>query len=157
MENNEPIKYSQPTPEACSEILLPGEKIQGFIDMLSEFEHSLAPRGAVERMLVETIVINNWRSWRMRVLETALVRDEIDRRTQSYPVTDREDAKQDVCEAVGAYRSLTDQSRILELFRRGESRYTRGSDAALRLLLDLRQRKAAPPASHSPELPVDGN
>jgi len=153
MENNEPIKYSQPTPEACSEIVLPGEKVQVFIDMLAEFEHSLAPADPVEKMLVETIVINNWRSWRMRVLETALVVDEMDRRAESSPSAEGDEP----FEVAKAYRSLADQSRILDLFRRGESRYTRGSAEALRLLLDLRQRKASPSASHSPERPDDAN
>ena len=120
-------------------IVLHGESLKRFNALLTALTEELQPQTGIESALVENMAVARWRQMRLWGMEKAGISYEIQRQ-ESAPGT------QDVLQcdsptrAALAFRTLSDQSRSLELMNRYEARYDRQYGRALERLMQLREK-----------------
>jgi len=113
-------------------ITIEGENPARFNEVLASLVADLQPQTPVECMLVENLAVARWRTMRIWVLENAAVSHEIRRQTGQYEAENRP------TRAALAYRTLTDETRWLDVFNRYESRFDRQFSRSLQRLNELR-------------------
>lgn len=111
-------------------IVLTGEDPSRFEALLDELYAEFHPVGPVENALVETLAVSRWRQMRLWALEGAGLNYQIARQEESVDPSTR---------AALAFRTLSDQSRSLELLNRYESRYDRQFGRTLARLTAFRE------------------
>jgi hypothetical protein len=117
-------------------IVLPGESQEEFDELLSSYLIEHQPETPTERTLIENMAIARWRQQRAWTLETAGLSNEI-RRPRYHEGEDPD------TQAFVAFRTLTDDTKTLDLLNRYEARFDRQFRAALTALLNLQARRAA--------------
>ncbi len=105
-------------------VVLPGESQEEFDELLASYLDEHQPETPTERTLIETMAVARWRQQRVWTLETAGLTSEM-RRPRYIEGEDPE------TQAFVAFRSLSDDSRTLELLNRYEARFERQFRAAL--------------------------
>jgi hypothetical protein len=134
-------------------ILLKCESEERFNALLADLHAELQPQTAVETTLVENMAVARWHQMRIWGMEKALMEHEM--RTHAEPRDSQEDAGDDIIgednatRCALAFRTLSDDSRTLELINRYESRYDRQYLRAHRRFMELVDRRTPPPV-HSP-------
>ena len=114
------------------------ESRKAFLKILDTYQRALQPQNPWEADLVDDLVSNLWRKWRIRSLETALLNDDIADHAQ-FCRRDKTDATTTVARAV---RHSLIGSPVLDVLNRFETRYGRNATSALRLLFQLRAQSA---------------
>jgi hypothetical protein len=117
-------------------VVLPGESQEEFDELLAGYLGEHQPATPTERTLIENMAIARWRQQRAWTLETAGLTTEM-RRPRYIEGEDPE------TQAFVAFRTLTDDSRTLELLNRYEARFERQFRAALTALLNLQTKRRA--------------
>jgi hypothetical protein len=117
-------------------VVLPGESQEEFDQLLASYLEEHQPETPTERTLIENMAVARWRQQRVWTLETAGLTAEI-RRPRYIEGEDPE------TQAFVAFRSLSDDSRTLELLNRYEARFERQFRAALTALLNLQTKRRA--------------
>jgi hypothetical protein len=117
-------------------IVLPGESQEEFDQLLASYLDEHHPETPTERTLIENMAVARWRQQRVWALETAGLTNEM-RRPRYIEGEDFE------TQAFVAFRTLTDDTRALELLNRYEARFERQFRAALTALLTLRAKRLA--------------
>ncbi len=117
-------------------VVLPGESQEEFDELLASYLEEHQPATPTERTLIENMAIARWRQQRAWTLETAGLTAEM-RRPRYIEGEDPE------TQAFVAFRTLTDDSRTLELLNRYEARFERQFRAALTAFLKLRAQRRA--------------
>jgi hypothetical protein len=117
-------------------IVLPGESQEEFDELLASYLDEHHPETPTERTLIENMAVARWRQQRVWILEAAGLTAEM-RRPRYIEGEDPE------TQAFVAFRSLTDDSKALELLNRYEARFERQFRAALAALLNLRTKRRA--------------
>jgi hypothetical protein len=108
-----------------------------FEDLYARFHRDLSPRNDVERALVEEMVTSWWRKQRVWGLESARIQYQMKMNDAMGRLVEVDDPATLTALAVG---DLADNSRVLDLCLRYETRYERQFHRALYRLLDLRSR-----------------
>lgn len=114
-------------------IILDGESDTRFTELLRALKADLDPEGEVETALVENMAVARWRQMRLWAIEKASLSHEMRKRADLEP--------DNPTRAALAFKTLSDESRSLELVNRYETRYDRQYSRALSRLLELRQSK----------------
>ncbi len=122
-------------------IVLPGESQEEFDQLLASYLDEHQPATPTERTLIENMAVARWRQQRVWTLETAGLTAEM-RRPRYIEGEDPE------TQAFVAFRSLSDDSRTLELLNRYEARFERQFRAALMAFLNLRTKRRAEEREH---------
>jgi hypothetical protein len=133
----------------ASTIVLKGEIEDRFLEVLNDLIVELQPETAVECSLVEMMAAARWRQLRLWGMEKAGMDYQI--RNQAVGSGRGED---NATRASIAFRTLSDDSRSLDLINRYDSRYERQYLRAHRRLLEMRDRRGPSPAAARPPKPV---
>jgi hypothetical protein len=117
-------------------VVLAGESQDEFDALLASFLHEHQPETATERDLIERMAIARWRQERVWNCETAGLNNEI-RRPRYHEGEDY------ATFTFVAFRTMSDDSRVLDLLNRYEARFERQFRAALSTFLNLRTKRHA--------------
>ncbi len=110
-------------------VVLDNERPEAFAGHLASFMSEFNPRTETQRTLVENLAVARWRQMRIWALERATLNSAMEARDpESLPPAER---------AAGAFRTLADDSRALDLLARYETRFERQFARALNLLMKL--------------------
>ncbi len=110
-------------------VLLSEEKQSVFTGLLADLTREFNPQTEAQRVLVEGLAIARWRTLRIWAVEGATLEAAI----QQQPPSDLPSADR----VALAFKTLADNSRVLDLLARYESRYERQFARSLNLLLKL--------------------
>ncbi len=126
-------------------VVLKSELEERFHDLLNDLMEELQPETSIEYSLVEMMAAARWRQLRIWGMETAGMNYQI--RNQADGFGRGED---NATRASIAFRTLSDDSRSLDLINRYDSRYERQYLRAHRRLLEMRDRRGPSPAASQP-------
>jgi hypothetical protein len=139
-------------------IVLACENPEQFQELLDDYAATYQPGSPVEMDLVNEMVACRWRMQRLRMIETALLDNDINREASE---TETDDTPVDPGYRIAsAFRRIVDESRAISLASRYESRLHRIHERSHRTLRELQQSRiqqtAEPlsPAPAQPETPV---
>jgi hypothetical protein len=137
-------------------IVLKGESEERFNALLADLHAELQPQTTVEITLVENMAVARWRQLRIWGIEKANMEYEMRAQSDARDAADGDPAEDTATRCALAFRSLSDDSRSLELINRYESRYDRQYLRAHHRFLQLVDRRTPPPvaAPKEPEPPV---
>jgi hypothetical protein len=121
----------------AADALFHGEFNELFSDNLSRLEACLQPATPLEEHLVRYIALSAWRIARMIGIERAVIMMQIEGADNELPIVS----------CTKAYKSLADNSRVLELMGRSETRAFRAFKDGLNLFFKIREQ--LPPAETS--------
>jgi hypothetical protein len=111
-------------------MVLEGESEDRFSAYLSVLEDELQPAPGVESSLVETMAVAHWRRMRIWSLEKAQYILETGKRRAAHPES-LQNGETLITQLARSFRSLSDESRALELLNRYETRLSREFQHAL--------------------------
>jgi len=97
-------------------IVLDGEDLNAFLQLLDSLTQQFNPASPVESALIETMTVARWREMRLWAMEKAGL---------AHQIAQQPEAVDPVTKAALAFRTLSDNSRSLELINRYETRYDR--------------------------------
>src|SRR6266849_8050984 len=117
-------------------VVLANESDSRFKMVLDSYVKHFDPDGPIEMDLVEEMAVAKWRQRRLWSIETA----ELDRQMDLL-----EEQLDDATNTAVAFGKLADESNILALVHRYETRMSRTYDRALKTLLKLREIRLGPP------------
>jgi hypothetical protein len=117
---------------------LPGESEERLAALSEAFHQRLQPRDEIEVAYVESMIMCRWRLMRLWVLESAGMGHEIRRQSHMH------ESETEPVRAALALRTLSDESRSLDLMNRYETRFDRQFARAHRCLIDLRRERILP-------------
>ncbi|HEX4134089.1 MAG TPA: hypothetical protein VHY84_05655 [Bryobacteraceae bacterium] len=107
-------------------VVLPAESAPAFTAILTDLQEELRPETAIEHRLVEIMAVADWRRSRLWCLEMAQYVHGIHKQELARdPLADQENAEIPSMHAALAFKSLSDDSRALELLNRYEGRFSR--------------------------------
>ena len=128
-------------------IVLACENPEQFQELLDDYAATYRPGSPVEMDLVNEMVACRWRMQRLRMIETALLDNDINREASE---TETDDTPVDPGYRIAsAFRRIVDESRAISLASRYESRLQRIHERSHRTLRELQQsrmRQTARPA-----------
>jgi hypothetical protein len=122
-------------------IVLEGESQDRFSGLLAALHEELQPQTDIETSLVENMAVARWRQMRLWGIEKAAMEHEMRKRAEASDTPENPATR-----AALAFRTLSDDSRSLDLINRYESRYDRQYLRAHRRFLELQDRRTPPPA-----------
>src|SRR3984957_5699222 len=134
-----------------TDIALANEGQQCLDDLLHDLENEFQPQTAFERSLIEAMAVARYRQWRIWAIEKASLDHEM--RTQA-GLRQSSAPMEGATPAALAFRSLSDNSRSLDLMNRYEARYERQYFRAHRRLLEVQDRRTPPAVQPSPPVAV---
>src|SRR5580658_4384427 len=124
-------------------IVLEGESTEAFVALLTSFQEEHQPETPTEQAMIENMAIARWRQERLWKMETAGLGNDI--RHPRFP-----DGNDFPTQAFVAFRTLTDDTRALELLNRYEARCDRQFRTSLACFRSLRDERNAPGPSAKP-------
>jgi len=124
-------------------IVLQGESTDRFEKLLAALYAEFQPETPFEESLVENMAVARWRQRRIWGMEKAGMDHEVRRQAGLSSSISTED---NVTRASLAFRTLSDDSRSLELINRYDSRYERQYYRAHRRFLEVRDLRTPPPS-----------
>jgi hypothetical protein len=129
-------------------IVLKGESTDRFLWLLGTLIEEFQPQTPFEESLIENMAVARWRQMRIWGMEKAGMDHEMHRQAATMPhptPLDPDEASADAAtRAALAFRTLSDDSRSLELINRYDSRYDRQYYRAHRRFVEVRDCR--PPA-----------
>ena len=123
-------------------VVLDDEDSELFATLLSTLENELRPGDETDRALIENMAVARWRLMRLWGMEKAGLCHEMEKHQSS--------ALNSPTRAALAFRSLSDESRSLDVLGRYETRYDRQYARALNLLLKRKVLNGKFPHEPSP-------
>ena len=120
-------------------IVIEGEEPDRLAALSEAFHRQLQPRDEVELAYVENMIMCRWRQIRLWELESANMGYEIRKHAQIH------ESETKRTRAALAFRSLSDESRSLELMNRYETRFARQFIRSHQCLLNLRANRDPDP------------
>jgi hypothetical protein len=138
-------------PTSNTNIVLANEGQQCFDDLLHDLENEFQPQTAFEQSLIEAMAVARYRQWRIWAIEKASLDHEM--RTQA-GLRQSSARMEGATPAALAFKSLSDNSRSLDLMNRYEARYERQYFRAHRRLLEVQDRRTPPAVQPAAPVPV---
>jgi len=130
-------------------IVLNGESTDRFLELLTALLDEFQPQTPFEESLIENMTVARWRQMRIWGMEKAAMEHEMRRQGEIANSTALDPAERAATRAAIAFRTLSDDSRSIELINRYESRFDRQYLRAHRRFLDVRDRRTPPTAQRS--------
>src|SRR5580698_5723194 len=134
-------------------IVLKGESTDRFFELLAGLLEEFQPQTLFEESLIENMAVARWRQMRIWGMEKAAMEHEMQRQAEISNSTELDPSGHAATRAALAFRTLSDDSRSLELINRYESRFDRQYLRAHRRFLEVHDRRT-PPAANPPATPV---
>jgi hypothetical protein len=136
-------------------IVLQGESKDRFDKLVATLYEEFQPQTPFEESLIDNMAVARWRQTRIWSMEKAGMDYEVRRQAEISNAVLTED---NATRASLAFRTLSDDSRSMELINRYDSRYERQYYRAHRRFLEVRDRRTPPsgPAESNKRLPGDG-
>jgi hypothetical protein len=134
-------------------IVLNGESTDRFLGLLAALLEEFQPQTPFEESLIENMAVARWRQMRIWGMEKAAMEHEMRKQPEMSHSTTLDPSEHAATRAAIAFRTLSDDSRSLELINRYESRYDRQYLRAHRRFLDVQDRRTPP--SVQPPAPLD--
>jgi hypothetical protein len=131
-------------------ILLKGESTDRFLGLLTALFEEFQPQSPFEESLIDNMAVARWRQMCIWGMEKASMDHEMRRQSEMPNSADLNPAEQAATRAAVAFRTLSDDSRSLELINRYESRSDRQYLRAHRRFLEVRDRRTLPIPSQPP-------
>jgi hypothetical protein len=131
-------------------IVLNGESTDRFLGLLATLFEEFQPQTPFEESLIENMAVARWRQMRIWGMEKAGMEHEMRRQAEMSNSTGLDASEHAATRASIAFRTLSDDSRSLELINRYDSRYDRQYYRAHRRFVETRDRRA-PPAPLPPQ------
>jgi hypothetical protein len=129
-------------------VVLKCESTDRFLFLVATLFEEFQPQTPFEESLIEDMAVARWRRMRIRGMEKAGIDYEMRRQSDtSHPIAQEDNATR----ASFAVRTLSDDSRSLELINRYDSRYQREYLRAHRRFEEVRDRRK-PPTPTAPEV-----
>ncbi len=137
-------------------VVLTGESEDRFKALLADLHAELQPQTTVEITLVENMAVARWRQMRIWGMEKASMEHEMRAQSEARDAAEGDLVEDTATRCALAFRTLSDDSRSLELINRYEARYDRQYLRAHHRFLQLVDRRTPPPppAPKEPEPPV---
>jgi hypothetical protein len=143
-------------------IVLNGESTDRFLGLLATLFEEFQPQTPFEESLIENMAVARWRQMRIWGMEKAGMDHEMRRQSamSNFPALDPPDHSSDADSSAAAtraslaFRTLSDDSRSLELINRYDSRYDRQYYRAHRRFIETRDRRTPPSAPTPQPAPV---
>jgi hypothetical protein len=132
-------------------VVLKGESTDRFEKLLAALYEEFQPETPFEESLIENMAAARWRQRRIWSLEKAAMDHEVRRQADLSNLSSTDD---NTTRASLAFRTLSDDSRSLELINRYDSRCERQYYRAHRRFLEVRDRRTPPPASPSASVEI---
>jgi hypothetical protein len=117
-------------------VVLAVESPERFQEMLDHYAETYQPGSPIEEDLVAEMVAAKWRMQRLRMIETALMDDEMKRQLSAAEAPDDPGAR-----IASGFKSLVDESRAISLASRYEARLYRIHEQSHRTLRELQQTR----------------
>jgi hypothetical protein len=130
-------------------IVIEGEDADRLAALSEAFHRQLQPRDEVELAHVENMIMCRWRQIRLWELESANMGYEIRKQAHIH------ESETKRTRAALAFRSLSDESRSLELMNRYETRFARQFIRSHQCLLNLRASRDPDPDPDPPSEPTE--
>ena len=127
-----------------STVVLKGESTDRFLSLLAALHEEFDPQTPFEESLIENMAVARWRQLRIWGMEKASMDHEMRRQPAIPNSAELDPPEQAATRAAVAFRTLSDDSRSLELINRYESRYDRQYLRAHRRFLEVRDRRTPP-------------
>jgi len=128
-------------------IVLQGESTDRFLSLVAALHEEFQPQTPFEQSLIDNMAVARWRQMRVWGLEKAGMEHEMRRQAGLSNSISTEDP---ATRASLAFRTLSDDSRSIELINRYDSRYERQYYRAHRRFLEVSDRRT-PPQPTQPE------
>jgi hypothetical protein len=125
-------------------IVLKCESTDRFENLVATLFEEFQPQTPFEESLIEDMAVARWRRMRIRGMEKAGIDYEMSRQSDSVAAEDS------ATRAQFAFRTLSDETRSLELINRYDARYQREYLRAHRRFVEVRDRRM-PPVSEKSE------
>ena len=126
-------------------IVLQGESEERFNALLADLHAELQPQTTVEITLVENMAVARWRQLRIWGVEKAGMEHQMRAQAEARRTSEEDSSEDTATRCALAFRTLSDDSRSLELINRYEARYDRQFLRAHRRFLELVDRRTPPP------------
>jgi hypothetical protein len=127
-------------------VVLEDENLQAFTDLLTDYERELQPQTEIESALVQTIAVCRWRLLRLWSVERSSLKIEMDKHDSA--------ENSPSIRAAMAFRTLSDDSRSLDLLNRYETRYDRQFIRCLNMLHKLQFCRSEPIPNSNTRNPI---
>jgi len=124
-------------------IVLQGESSDRFDKLVATLYEEFQPQTPFEESLIDNMAVARWRQMRIWGMEKAGMDYEVRRQAE---MSDSITAEDNATRASLAFRTLSDDSRSLELIERYDSSYERQYYRAHRRFLEVRDRRNSPPS-----------
>ena len=134
----------------CGTIVLNGESADRFLGLLAALFEEFEPQTPFEESLIENMAAARWRQMRIWGMEKAGMEHEMHRQSRMSNSTGLDPSEYAATLAASAFRTLSDDSRSLELINRYESRFDRQYYRAHRRFVETRDRRT-PPSPQPPQ------
>ncbi len=140
-------------------LVLDGESEARFCSLLAGFEAELQPGSQIEHHQAEIMAVAHWRRMRLWSIEKAEYIEETRRRRASVnqaAAGNVDDGETPITHLARTFRTLADESQVLHLLNRYETRFSREYTRALacataqRNLREQRERRQAGPNRNQP-------
>lgn len=118
-------------------IIFDGESAERFEALHEAIRQELKPETCIEEALVENMTVCRWRQMRLWTMESAGVCHEIRKQAEANRAENKS------TQAAIAFRTLSDESKSLELMNRYETRFDRQFSRSLSRFLQLRAARTA--------------
>jgi len=134
-------------------VVLNGESTDRFLELFDALLDEFQPQTPFEESLIENMAVARWRQMRIWGMEKAGMEHEMHRLGVMPNPAGLDPSGQAATRAAIAFRTLSDDSRSLELINRYDSRYDRQYYRAHRRFVETRDRRTPPSAPLNPTPP----
>ena len=128
---------------------LRNEKDPVFLQLEAEFNEEWDPRGPTETVLVEQLILCQWRLRRIWAAETAGIDMQMDEDAQELENTYGQ--FDEACRTAAAFKHLADGSKFLDLMQRYDRSLSRQFDRAIGRLRELQRDRRPNPQPLQPD------
>jgi hypothetical protein len=135
-------------------VVLKAESQDRFLHLLSALLDEFQPQTPFEESLIENMAVARWRQMRIWGMEKASMEHQMRRQGEIPHSTGLDPSEHAATRAAVAFRTLSDDSRSLELINRYESRFDRQYLRAHRRFLEVHDRRTPPSAQLPQPAPV---
>ena len=113
-------------------VVLDGESLPRFHALMTSLQEELKPETTIENLLIHKMAAAHWRLMRVWILENSAVSHEIRKQAVANALENMP------TQAALAYRTLSDESRWLDVFSRYEVRFDRQLSRAIQRFNEVR-------------------
>jgi hypothetical protein len=132
-------------------VVLKCESTDRFLSLVATLFEEFQPQTPFEESLIEDMAVARWRRMRIRGMETAGMDYEMRKQSDTaHPIAPEIEHADNATRAWLAFRTVSDDSRALDLINRYDARYQREYLRAHRRFVEVRDRRTPPALQPAP-------